>query len=58
MAGKKLVAIISDAASTGKIISYFKIVSIDGWMICNFMSFSTVFLSHQDDWRVIMKGCV
>ena len=57
MAGKKLVAIISDAASTGKIISYFKNVNIDGWMICNFVSFSTVFLSHQDDWRVI-KGCV
>ena len=31
---------------------------IDGWMICNFMSFSTVFQSNQDDERLIMKGCV
>ena len=31
---------------------------IDGWMTCNFMSFSTVFQSYQDDERLIMKGCV
>ena len=30
----------------------------DGWMTCAFMSYSTVFLSYQDDGRVIMKGCV
>ena len=31
-----------------------------GWdgMTCNFMSFSTVFQSYQDDGRLIMKGCV
>ena len=27
-------------------------------MTCNFTSFSTVFKSYQDDWQVIMKGCV
>ena len=30
---------------------------LDGGMTCNFMSFSTVFQSFQDDGRVIMKGC-
>ena len=30
----------------------------DGWMICDFTSFSTVFQSYQDDGRLIMKGCV
>ena len=29
-----------------------------GWMTCDFTSFSTVFLSHQDDGRVIAKACV
>ena len=28
----------------------------NGWMICNFPSFSTVFQSYRDDWRMIMKG--
>ena len=28
------------------------------WMSCDFTSFSTVFQSYQDDWRLIMKGCV
>ena len=27
-----------------------------GWMTCNFTPFSTVFQSHQDNGRVIMKG--
>ena len=27
-------------------------------MTCEFMSFSTVFQSYQDDERLIMKGCV
>ena len=31
---------------------------VDGWMTCDFMSFSTVFQSYQDDGRMIMKGCV
>ena len=31
---------------------------MDGWMICNFKSFSTVFQSYQDDGWIIMKGCV
>ena len=29
--------------------------ALDGWMACNFTSFSTVF---QSDGRLIMKGCV
>ena len=32
--------------------------SIDGRMICDFTSFSTVFQSYQDDVWMIMKGCV
>ena len=31
---------------------------MDGWIICDFRSFSTVFQSYQDDGRLIMKGCV
>ena len=31
---------------------------MDGWMTCDFMSFSTVFQSYQDDGRLIMKDCV
>ena len=31
---------------------------MDGWMTCDFTSFSTVFQSYQDDGRLKMKGCV
>ena len=31
---------------------------MDGWIICDFISFSTVFQSYQDDGRMIMKGSV
>ena len=31
---------------------------MDGWMTCDFTSFSTVFQSYQDDERLIMKDCV
>ena len=31
---------------------------IDGWMTCDFTSFSTIFQSYQDDGRLIMKGCM
>ena len=31
---------------------------MDGWMTCDFTSFSTVFQSYQDDGRLIMKSCV
>ena len=31
---------------------------MDGWMACDFMSFSTVFQSYQDGGRLIMNGCV
>ena len=31
---------------------------IDGWMACDFTSFSTVFQSYQDDVWMIMIGCV
>ena len=30
----------------------------NGWMTCDFMSFSTIFQSYQDDEWMIMKGCV
>ena len=33
-------------------------IVIDGWMTCDFTSFSTVFQSYQDDGQMIMKGCV
>ena len=29
----------------------------DGWMTCDFMFFSTIFPSYQDDRRMIMNGC-
>ena len=29
---------------------------LDGWMTCDFTSFSTVFQSYQDDGRLIMKA--
>ena len=31
---------------------------MDGWITCDFTSFSTVFQSYQDDVRLIMKSCV
>ena len=31
---------------------------MDGWMTCDFTSFSTVFQSYQDNGRMIMKDCV
>ena len=31
---------------------------MNGWMICDFTSFSTVFQSYQDDGQMIMKDCV
>ena len=31
---------------------------LDGWMTCDFTSFSTVFQLYQDDGRLIMIGCV
>ena len=31
---------------------------MDGWIICDFISFSTVFQAYQDDGRMIMKGSV
>lgn len=36
----------------------FRKVIDDGWMICYFMSFSTIFLSYQDNGQLIMKGCL
>ena len=35
-----------------------QICYIAGWMTCEFMSFSTVFQSYQDNERLIMEGCV
>ena len=35
-----------------------KTTVLDGWLTCDFASFSTVFQSYQDDERLIMKGCV
>ena len=31
---------------------------MDGWIVCDFTSFSAVFQSYQDYERSIMKGCV
>ena len=31
---------------------------MDGWMTCDFTSFSTAFQSYQDHGRLIMKCCV
>ena len=31
---------------------------VDGWMTCDFISFSTVLQSYQGDGRLIMNGCV
>ena len=31
---------------------------MDGWMPCDFTSFSTVCQSYQDDGGLVMKGCV
>ena len=31
---------------------------MDVWMTCDFMTFSTVFQSYQEDGRIIMKDCV
>ena len=33
-------------------------LKMDGWMTCDFTSFSTVFQSYQDDGKLILKGCV
>ena len=30
----------------------------DGWMTCNFTSFSKVFQSYQDDWRCAIELCL
>ena len=34
------------------------VAQIDGWMNCDFTSFSTEFQFYQDDGMLIMKGCV
>ena len=31
---------------------------MNGWMICDVTSFSTVFQSYQNDVRMVVKGCV
>ena len=33
-------------------------MKMDGWITCDFTSFSTVFQSYQDDKTLIMKSCV
>ena len=38
--------------------SYLTPIEMDGWMICNFRSFLTVFQSYQDAVWMRMKGCV
>ena len=37
---------------------FMHLIKMDGWMTCDFTSFSTVFQSYQGDGRLIMKGCV
>ena len=39
-------------------LTNFVLRMMNGWMICDFMSFLIVFQSYQDDGGVIMKGCV
>ena len=34
------------------------LASMDGWMISDFISFSTVFQLYQDDGRMTIKVCV
>ena len=43
-----------------KTVSFLRecIEKMDGWMDCDFRSFSTVFQSYQDDRWMIMKGYV
>ena len=36
----------------------FSIILKDGWMTCDFISFSRIFQSYQNDSWMIMKGCV
>ena len=36
----------------------FPLYLLDGWMICDFTPFSTVFQSYQDNGPMIIKGCV
>ena len=31
------------------------IILVDGWIVCDFMSFSTVFQSNQEDGQVIYE---
>ena len=33
-------------------------LDMDGWMTCNFTSYSTIFQLYHDDGRMIMKDCV
>ena len=35
-----------------------KVYCMDGWMICEFTSFLTIFQSNQGDVRMIMNGCM
>ena len=38
--------------------SYEDFDPMNGWMICDFTSFSTVFQSYQDAGRMKVRGCV
>ena len=41
----------------GKNAQFIPVLYKNGWMICYFTSFLTLFQSYQDDGQVIMKGC-
>ena len=45
------------SAAGSEALCYLQYIN-DGWMICNFTSFSTVLQSYQTDRWLIMKGCV
>ena len=42
----------------GQVYALLALSIFDGWMSCDFTSFSTVFQSCQDDGQMILKGCV
>ena len=67
-AGLKSAAKQNDHTTKEKLRRYYNVYSgqltsvtirhMDGWITYNFTCFSTVFLSYQEDGRLIMKGCV
>ena len=55
-------AVIRRHTETGLSLSCSKVchasLTMDGWMTCDFKSFSTVFQSYQDNGWMMTKSCV